>query len=74
MNYVKIKCRLNENACNSKRKWNQNKFWQECKELEDWGYCQKGYMRNPSTCDCECNKTWTSVGNQDTEIVPAKKI
>ena len=34
------KCRLNESLCNSKQKWNP----------------EKGYMWNPSTCCCECNK------------------
>ena len=28
-----------------------------CKELDDWGFYKDYYMWNPSTCDCECNKT-----------------
>ena len=25
----------------------------------DWGFCEKIYMWNPGTCDCECNnKAW----------------
>ena len=51
--------------------------WQilvRAQNVDDWGSCEKDYIWNPSTCDCECNKTWKSVGNQDTEIVPAKKI
>ena len=26
------------------------------KELDDWRSCEKGYIWNPSRCDCECNK------------------
>ena len=26
-----------------------------CKELGDWSSCEKCYVWNPSTCDCECN-------------------
>ena len=26
------------------------------KELDDWDSCEKDYMWNPSTCNCECNK------------------
>ena len=29
------KCELNESVCNSKQKWNHNKRWCECKELDD---------------------------------------
>ena len=47
---------MNDNVCNSKQKWNLNKFRCECKELDDWGSCKNDYLWNPSTCDCECNK------------------
>ena len=30
----------------------------QSKELYDWGSCKKGYMGNPSSCDCEFNKPW----------------
>ena len=29
----------------------------ECKKLVDWGSFKTNYIWNPSTCDCECNKT-----------------
>ena len=29
------KCRLNEIICNQKQKWNPDKCWCECKDLED---------------------------------------
>ena len=38
------------------QKWNHNECWCECKKLDDWGPCKNDYMRNPRTCDCECNK------------------
>ena len=50
------KCELNESVCNSRQKWNHNECRSECKELDNWGFCEKGYMWNPSTYDCECNK------------------
>ena len=48
--------RLNKSVCNSKQKWNHNECWCECKELDDWGSFEKGYMWNPSICHCKCNK------------------
>ena len=50
------KCRLNEIAFNSKQKWNLNECRCAYKELDDCGFCQNDYMRNPNTCDCECIK------------------
>ena len=29
----------------------------ECKELIDKGLCDKGFIWNPSNCDCECDKS-----------------
>ena len=28
----------------------------ECKELIDKGICDKGFIWNPSNCECECDK------------------
>ena len=44
------KCRFSERVRNSKQKWNYDK-------LDDWGSFEKDHMSNPSTCDCDCNKT-----------------
>ena len=52
----KSKCKFNESLFNLKRKWNHDEYQCECKELDNWGYCKKDYMSNPSMCDCECNK------------------
>ena len=37
--------------------WNNNKFPCECKELINKGICDKGFIWNPSNCECECDKT-----------------
>ena len=54
---IECKCRLNDSVCNPKQKWNQYKCRCESKELDDWNSCKKDYIRSPSRCDCECNKT-----------------
>ena len=47
---------LNESLCNSKQKWDYKECRCECKELDDWGLCEKDYILNPSTCYYKCNK------------------
>ena len=37
------KCKLNESVCNLKQKLNDNECWCECKKLDYWGSCEKGY-------------------------------
>ena len=51
------KCRLNENVCTSRQKWNHNKCRCEYKKSINWSSCEKGYMWNLCTCDCACDKT-----------------
>ena len=53
----KFICRLNEVICNNKQKRNEDKFRRECNELVDIGVCDKGFIWNPSNCDCECDKS-----------------
>ena len=36
---------------------NKDKCRRECKELIDKGMCDKGFIWNPSNCECECDKT-----------------
>ena len=50
-------CRLDKVICNSKQRWNENKYRCECKELIDKGVFDKGYVWNPSNCECECDKS-----------------
>ena len=49
-------CRLDRIICNSKQQWNEDKYRCECKELIDKGVCDKGFIFNPSNCECECGK------------------
>ena len=37
---------------NNKQHWNDNKCSCECKELIDKGVCDKGFIWNPSNCEC----------------------
>ena len=36
---------------------NKDKCRCECKELISKGICDKGFIWNPSTCECECDKS-----------------
>ena len=53
----KCKCRLDAIVCNNKQRWNKNKCGYEWKELIDKGMCDKGFIWNPSNCECEYDKT-----------------
>ena len=48
--------RLSASVCNNRQRWNEDKSRCECKELIDKGICDKGFIRNPSNCECECDK------------------
>ena len=53
----KCVCRLTSAICNDKQERNEDKCVCECKEdLVSKLVCDKGYMWNPSTCACECDK------------------
>ena len=34
----------------------EDKCRSECKELINKGMCDKGFIWNPSNCECECDK------------------
>ena len=53
----KCKCRLDTSVCNNKQRWNNDKCRYECKELINNGRCDKGFILNPSNCECECDKS-----------------
>ena len=53
----KCKCRLDENVCNNKQHWNNDKCRCECKELIDKGVCDKGFIWNSSNCEWACDKS-----------------
>ena len=44
-------------ACNSKQRWNEEKFRCECKELVDKGACHKEFIWNSSNCEYEYDKS-----------------
>ena len=50
-------CRLDLIICNSKQGWIENKCRCEWKELIDKGVCNKGFIFNPSNCECESDKS-----------------
>ena len=52
----KHKCRLEARACNDKQRWNDGKWRCEYIELICKGRCDKGFIWNPSTCECEFDK------------------
>ena len=53
----KCKCRLDASVCNNKQRWNEDKCRCECRrELSDKGRRDKGFIRSPSNCNCECDR------------------
>ena len=58
----KCVCRLNSSVCNSKQMCNSDTCIYDCNEdFAGVVSCDKGYMWNPSTCECQCNK-WCKTG------------
>ena len=58
-------CRLDKIICNSKQQWNRDKCRCKWKELIDNGVCDKGFIFNPSNCECECDKSCDTGGYLD---------
>ena len=58
----KYVCKLNSSVCNNKQIWNDDTCRCDCNE-DFIGIinCTKGYTRNPSTCECQCD-TWCKAG------------
>ena len=58
----KCVCKLNSTVCNNKQIWNSDTCRCDCNE--DFAgiiNCAKGYTRNPSTCECQCDM-WCKPG------------
>ena len=58
----KCVCKLNSSVCNNKQTWNDDTCRCDCNE--DFAgiiNCTKGYTRNPSTCERQCD-TWCKPG------------
>ena len=54
----KCKCRLDASVCNNKQRWNLEKCMRERREeLICKKSCDKGFIWNPSDCNCECDKS-----------------
>ena len=53
----KCKYRLDASACNNEERWNKDKYRCEYKELIEKGICDKGFIWNPSNCECECDES-----------------
>ena len=53
----KCKYRLDASIYNDKQRWNDDKCRSQSKELIDKGMCDKGFIWNPSNCECECDKS-----------------
>ena len=52
----KCECKFGANVCNDKQHCNNDKCQCKCKELVDKGVRDKGFIWNPSNCECECDK------------------
>ena len=50
-------CTLSSAVCNTKQIWNNDRCRCECREEIGKINCDKGYSRNPSNCECECDKS-----------------
>ena len=50
-------CRLDWIISTSKQRWNKDKCRCEFKELIDKGACDKGFIFNPSICECEGDRS-----------------
>ena len=53
----KCECTFGANVCNNKQRWNKDKWRCECRELIDKGVCDKGFIWNPSNCECGYDKS-----------------
>ena len=52
------KCRFNGKKCNSNQWWKNNTCRRECKKHHA---CEKDYIWNPATCNCENGKFLVSI-------------
>ena len=52
----KCVCKLNSSVCDNKQIWNDDTCRCNCNEdFAGMINCAKGYMLNPSTCECQCD-------------------
>ena len=67
----KCKCRVDPSVCNKPQ--NDDKCRCEWKELVDKVVCDKGFIQNPSNCECECDKSCDVGEYLDYENCKCKK-
>ena len=70
----KCKCRLIASLCNNKQCSKNDKCRRECQELIDKGMCDKGFIWNPSNCECEYDKLCDAGEYLDYENCKCRKI
>ena len=58
MNQKHCKCKFDGRKCNSDQWWKNDKYRCECKKRH---VCEKDYVWNPSTCNCENGKYLASI-------------
>ena len=66
-------CRSDKIISNGKQRWNEDKCRCERKELIDKGVCDKGYVWNPSNCECECDKSCNIIEYLDYSSCKCRK-
>ena len=54
----KYKCKLDGRNCNSDQSWNNDKCGRECRKCH---VCEKDYVWNPATCNCQKGKYLASI-------------
>ena len=58
----KCVCKLNSSVCNNKQIWNSDTCKRDCNDdFANIINCTKGYMWNPSICECQCD-IWCKPG------------
>ena len=68
-----ISCRWNEGKkCNLNQKWNIDKCWCECKNVQEHRVCEKGYFWNPAASSCKNGKYAGTI--IDDSVVVCHKI
>ena len=65
----KCKCKFDGRKCSSNQKWNNKKFWYECKKNH---LCKKNYVWNSATCSFKNGKNLASI--IDDSVVMCDKI
>ena len=66
-------CKFGANVCNNKQRSNKNKRRCEFEELIDKGLCNKGFIWNPSNCECECDRACDTGEYLDYENCKCRK-